>query len=68
MFQIDYLYIPLTGPAYISSDVCNSFDAFVIGNSMKMIFHHKVKSPDGRIVKFSSEVTTIAQKITIKEI
>jgi hypothetical protein len=65
MLQVEYLYIPLSGKAYISLDICNSLEVEMLENNMKLIFMHKIENKEN--LQFTSSVIIPHQKISVQE-
>lgn len=68
MFMLDYVYIPLTGSAYVTSDMC---DSFVIeefdDRQVRMELTHSAKNLQGQTVKFSSFIIIPKQRIGVSK-
>lgn len=68
MFILDYVYVPLTGSAYVTSDICDSvvieeFD----DNQVRMELTHSAKNLEGQTVKFNSFVIVPKQRIGVQK-
>jgi hypothetical protein len=69
MFTIDYVYVPLTGKAYVATDVCYSFEVIEFSSDMMQLkFTHRAFDMNRQVVTFSSDVIIPKQKITVATI
>ena len=67
MFIIEYVYIPLSGKAYCTSDVCDSFDVNEISDrEMILELNHSAWDNNRKRVRFPSSVTIPKQKISVR--
>jgi hypothetical protein len=68
MFIVDYVYVPLSGKAYVASDICDSLEVEENGDHMKLEFVHSAKNIDREIVKFTSFVIIPRQRIRVDKV
>lgn len=65
MWMIDYVYVPLSGNAYITSDICDSFQVVEVNDrEMRLELTHTAKNMQGNNVKFHSSIIIPKQKLT----
>lgn len=68
MFILDYVYVPLTGSAYVTSDICDSFLAEEFDDKqMRLQLTHSAKNLEGQTVKFSSFIIVPKQRIGVQK-
>jgi len=66
MFKVEYVYVPLTGRAYVAMDYCSALEVMPEDNSqMTLIFTHHAKNMEGERVSFKSNVIVPNQKISV---
>lgn len=66
MFKVEYVYVPLTGKAYVAMDYCSALEVVPEDDSnVALIFTHYAKNREGERVSFKSNVIIPNQKISV---
>lgn len=67
MFIVEYVYVPLWGNAYVTSDVCGELEVTEYGErEMQLELSHLAFDLNGKTVKFKSLIVIPKQRITIR--
>ena len=63
--MIEYVYVPLSGNAYITTDICDSFEVVKMNDrEIRLELRHSAKNTQGNDVKFHSNIIIPVQKLT----
>ena len=65
MFKIEYVYVPLSGNAYVTMDICDSFDITKLNDrEMRIDFHSSAYNLQNERIRITSYVIIPIQKLT----
>ena len=65
MFKIEYVYVPLSGNAYVTMDICDSFDVVQLNDrEMRVDFHSSAYNLRNERIHITSYVIIPLQKLT----
>ena len=65
MFKIEYVYVPLSGNAYVAMDICDSFDITKLNDrEMRIDFHSSAYNLQNERIRITSHVIIPIQKLT----
>ena len=67
MFLIEYVYVPLWGNAYVTTDICDSFVAVEYNDKeMRLELTHSAFDLNKQRVNFNSFIVIPKQRVTVK--
>ena len=65
MFKIEYVYVPLSSNAYVTMDICDSFDVVQLNErEMRIDFHSSAYNLQNERIRITSHVIIPIQKLT----
>lgn len=68
MFYVNYVYMPMSGKPYISSDMGVAVDIETVDDEVSIVFHHRAKDMNEEVVNFTSRVIVPPQKILVETV